>query len=137
MLRCAHSSLAVDDLDRAVAFYREAFGCELVFEDHGMTDLIEDVAGMPGLQCDLGMLSLPGSDQLLELIAFRNPAAAFDSRPPCGHVEFVVAGLDRACVEVERLGAERVGAVTAFPEGRSVYYREPSGSVFELSEPGL
>lgn len=130
---CDHTSLAVDDLDRAVDFYRAAFGCEVAFEDYGMADLIERVAGVSGLECDLAQLRLPHSQHLLELIAFRNPQVQRGGGPPSGHVAFLVADLDRALAEVERLGARRLGEVTVFPEGRSVYCREPSGSVFELS----
>lgn len=129
-----HSSLAVDDLDRALAFYRVAFGYELVFEDRGMTGLIERVAGLPGLECDLAQLRLPGSQHGLELIAFRNPCAVGRERPPTGHVAFQVVDLDRALKVVRELGAEQLGEVTVFPEGRSVYCREPAGSVFELCE---
>jgi catechol 2,3-dioxygenase-like lactoylglutathione lyase family enzyme len=129
-----HSSLAVAGFDRALDFYRAAFGYELVFEDRGMTDLIERVAGVPGLECDLAQLRLPGSEHILELIAFRAPPAEGSVRPPSGHVAFQVADLDHALAEVLRLGAEQLGEVTAFPEGRSVYCREPAGSVFELSE---
>ena len=132
-LRATHSSLAVDDLDRATAFYREAFGCEIVFQDRRMTDLIRSVTGIPEVECDLAILSLPGSEQLLELIAFRNPRAAWDSSPPAGHIEFAVADLDAAIAACEGLGAQLVGEVTVFPEGPSVYLREPGGSVFELT----
>lgn len=131
---CDHTSLAVGDLDRAIDFYRSAFGCEVVFEDRGMRDLIERVAGVPGLECDLAQLRLPQSQHLLELIAFRNPQAQWGGGPPSGHVAFLVADIDRALAEVELLGARLLGEVTVFPEGRSVYCREPSGSVFELSE---
>ena len=129
-----HSSLAVDDLDRSLAFYREAFGCEPVFEARDMRDLIERVVGQPGQGCDLAILRVPGAAQQLELIAFRDPAAAVAGRPPCGHVEFAVADLGRAVAAVERLGALPVGEVVDFPEGPSVYYREPGGSVVELTE---
>jgi catechol 2,3-dioxygenase-like lactoylglutathione lyase family enzyme len=131
---CTHSSLAVDDLDRSVAFYRDAFGCEPVFEARDMTDLIQSVAGVDGLHCDLAILRLPGGSHLLELIAFRNPSAPVRSEPPCGHVEFAVTDLVRSIASVEELGATAVGEVTVFPEGPSVYYREPGGSVFELTE---
>jgi glyoxylase I family protein len=129
-----HASLAVADVDLSVPFYCEAFGCEQVFEARGMTDLIQSVAGMPELRCDLAILRVPGSAQLLELIAFRNPGAEVESRPPCGHVEFAVADLERSLAAVERLGARPVGRVTSFPEGPSVYYSEPGGSVFELTQ---
>jgi len=129
-----HSSLAVEDTDTSVAFYREAFACELVFEARNLTDLIQSVAGVPELRCDLAIMRLPESSHLLELIAFRNPAAPVRSAPPAGHLEFAVANLERSIAAVEALGATPVGKVTSFPEGPSVYYREPGGSVFELTE---
>jgi catechol 2,3-dioxygenase-like lactoylglutathione lyase family enzyme len=131
---CTHSSLAVDDIDRSVAFYREAFACEPVFEARDMSELIQSVAGLPELRCDLAILRIPGTAHLLELIAFRSPAAPVRSEPPAGHIEFAVADLDRSIAAVEVLGATPVGKVTSFPEGPSVYYREPGGSVFELTE---
>jgi catechol 2,3-dioxygenase-like lactoylglutathione lyase family enzyme len=130
----SHSALAVVDLDRAVAFYCTAFGFEVCFEARGMTDLIACIAGVEGLGCDLAQLRHPDSPHVLELIAFRNPAADVEARPPVGHVAFQVADLDPALVAVGTLGAEQVGEVTRFPEGRSVYCREPGGSVFELAE---
>jgi catechol 2,3-dioxygenase-like lactoylglutathione lyase family enzyme len=133
-LRFTHCSLAVDDLDRAVDFYGQALGCEVAFREDGMTGLIADVVGIPGQTCDLAILSIPGSEVMLELIAFRNPKAPVAATPPAGHVEFAVGDLEESVAAVERLGARRVGDVTVFPEGPSVYYREPGGSVLELTE---
>ena len=131
---CTHSSLAVDDIDRSVAFYREAFACEPVFEARDMGELIQSVAGLPDLRCDLAILRVPGGSHLLELIAFRNPDAPVHSEPPGGHIEFAAANLERSIAAVEALGATALGNVTSFSEGPSVYYREPGGSVFELTE---
>jgi catechol 2,3-dioxygenase-like lactoylglutathione lyase family enzyme len=130
----SHSSLAVRDLDRAVAFYRDAFGFELVFEARALAGLIASIVGSPGLDCDLAQLRHSRSRHVLELIAFRSPEAAVDARPPVGHVAFTVADVDPALAAVSALGARPVGEVTRFPEGRSVYCREPGGSVFELSD---
>jgi catechol 2,3-dioxygenase-like lactoylglutathione lyase family enzyme len=131
-----HSSLAVDDLERSISFYAEAFGYDVTFAERGMTRLIEQIAGIPGLECDLAQLRLPGMEHLLELIAFRGPPAEAGppERPPAGHVAFRVADLEVALAGVEALGALRLGELTTSPDGRSVYCREPGGSVFELSE---
>jgi catechol 2,3-dioxygenase-like lactoylglutathione lyase family enzyme len=137
VLAWEHSSLAVLDLDRSVAFYECALGYEVVFTEREMTSMIEQIAGIPGLRCDLAQLRRPGSDHILELIAFRHPGADVASGlPPAGHVAFRVASFDRALAAVEELGATRLGEVTEFPDGRSVYCREPGGSIFELSEAG-
>jgi catechol 2,3-dioxygenase-like lactoylglutathione lyase family enzyme len=131
-----HSSLAVDDLERSIGFYREAFGYDVTFAERGMKRLIEQIAGIRGLECDLAQLRSPASEHVLELIAFRHPTAEIVSlgRPPAAHVAFRVTDIFRALGAVEVLGAEPLGEVTAFPDGRSVYCREPGGSVFELSE---
>ena len=76
-----------------------------------MSDQIADMAGIEGLTCDLAQLRSTLGDHVLELIAFRPPERG---TPP--------------------LGAARVGEITAFDEGRSVYCREPAGSFFEMEE---
>jgi catechol 2,3-dioxygenase-like lactoylglutathione lyase family enzyme len=137
--RLLHVSLAVRDLERSVAFYRAVVGAEPVFEARGMTDLIRATTGLPGIASDLVQLRLPDSDVRLELIAFRDvPPGREDDAPVRaghGHVCFGVAALDAALVDAERHGAERVGEVVDYPDGRSVYLREPGGSVLELEEP--
>jgi len=107
--------------------------------DRGMTGFIERVTGLPGLRCDLALMRVPDSTCRFELIAFAGvPPGRSDDAPVRvghGHVCFVVHDLDVALARVERLGATRLGVVTRFPEGRSVYVREPGGSVLELDEP--
>jgi len=136
--RLAHASLAVDDLDRAIAFYRAAFDAEALLVDHGMTELIARTVGVAGAGADLAQLRLPGTEQTIELIAFRGvPAGREDDAPTRvghGHVCFEVDDLDAALAHVEALGAAAIGEVVRFPEGRAVYVREPAGSVFELEE---
>ena len=135
-----HTSLAVSDLDAAIAFYRAAFGYELNFEEKGMSDQIARMAGIEGLTCDLAQLRSDLGDHVLELIAFHRsdgespPLRDAPLRPGAAHIAFAVEDLDAALDAVETLGAVRVGDVTEFDEGRSVYCREPSGSFFEMEE---
>ena len=136
-----HTSLAVRDLDVATAFYRDAFGCELLFRERGMSRQIASMTGIDGLTCDLAQLRCARSEQVLELIAFRPPPPAgalppqsAPLRPGAAHVAFAVEDLDAALASVEALGAARLGRITEFSEGRSVYCREPAGSFFEMEE---
>ena len=91
-VRWAHTSLAVDDLDTALRFYREAFGFDLRFEERGMTDQIRGMTGIAEVTCDLAQLSSPISSHVLELIAFRGVPAARASWAPTAagraHVAF-------------------------------------------------
>lgn len=132
-----HTSLTVHNLDRAIAFYQAAFGYELLFRDHH-ADKIARLAGLPGLRCDLAQMRSPLSGHVLEFIAFSDVPPGRDdhapTRPGGAHLAFQVRDLDRALEEVRRHGAELIGDITHFDEGRCVYCREPSGTFFELEE---
>lgn len=131
-----HTSLAVADIDRAVAFYRAAFGYEVLFEERGMAAQIASMTGVPGLVCDLVQLRSPISGHVLELIAFKGQGTGGPKplQPGMAHVAFYVDDLQETLAKVERLGAVRLGDITQFDEGRSVYVREPAGSFLELEE---
>lgn len=135
-----HSSLSVTDVDRAAAFYGQAFGFETVFEARDMTREIADITGIRDLRCDLVQMRAPVGDHVLELIAFTGeavpPAGAPEApvRPGAGHICFVVDDLEAALARAQRLGARLLGRVTAFEEGRAAYLIEPAGSVFELEQ---
>jgi predicted enzyme related to lactoylglutathione lyase len=51
-----------------------------------------------------------------------------------GHISFIVDDLEKAMGLVKQYGAEILGDVTEFSEGKSVYCREPAGSFIELEE---
>jgi predicted enzyme related to lactoylglutathione lyase len=136
--RWHHTSLAVTDIDQAVAFYQAAFGYEVLLLEREMTDRIQRIVGLAGLRCDLAQLRSPLSGHVLELIAFHDVPAGKETHGPtragAAHVAFQVQDLDRALREVQRHGAALIGEITRFPEGRCAYCREPSGTVFELQE---
>lgn len=139
-----HSALAVADLESATRFYTAAFGYEVIFENPGITDLIVGMVGIPGLECDLVQLQHPTTRHVLELLEFRNVAPGMEdrgpTRPGSGHIAFFVDDLDLSLERVLKMGAELLGEIThwpagpGWPEGRSVYCKDPSGTVFELSE---
>lgn len=133
-----HTCLAVSDLDRAVSFYQSAFGYEVVLENRGIRELIQQLVGLAGIRADLVQLRSPASGHILELIAFQGvPPGREDhgpTRPGAAHVAFRVKNIDFALEEVQKLGATLIGELTTFPQGRVAYCREPAGSVFELSE---
>lgn len=131
-----HTSLAVGDLDRAIDFYRRAFGYDVRFVERGMAEQIARMTGIPGLTCDLAQLGSPVCGHVLELIAFKGAEAGEPKplRPGAAHVCFHVDDLEAALATVENLGAVRLGEITQFDEGRSVYCREPAGSFFELEQ---
>lgn len=138
--RWHHTSLAVTDIDLAVAFYRDAFGFEVLFKERGMAAQIASMTGVPDLVCDLVQMRSVLSEQVLEFIAFRKidgsqlDADSLPIRPGAAHIAFYVESLEEALRRVEALGAVPLGAVTTFSDGRSVYCRAPGGSFFEIEE---
>jgi catechol 2,3-dioxygenase-like lactoylglutathione lyase family enzyme len=137
-VRLDHLSLAVSDLEAAIAFFREGFGFAPHFIEHGMTDQIASMLGLPGAGCDIAQLTGGGADTKLELIAFRHErvgrAPSHPMTPGMGHValkaEAFEATLERLC----ELGARPLGAVTQFEDGKAVYLSTPFGAFVELQE---
>ncbi|MGE0004130.1 MAG: VOC family protein [Parvibaculaceae bacterium] len=134
-----HSSLAVDDMDSAAGFFRDAFGFEEIFSERRMAGQIESITGSPGMRCDLIQLRLPAGRHVLELIAFTPaggtlPPDALPVRPGASHVAFAVADLAAARRAVEALGAVVLGRLTTFDDGPAIYCRVPGGAFIELAE---
>jgi glyoxylase I family protein len=136
-----HVGLSVSNLERAIEFYRDGLGLELVgldtFEPGKEGGKYEAILGLKGAT---GRVALLKSGQLqIELFAFLSPPPKRSDprRPVCDH------GLTHFCIEVGEIEVEyeRLKAVGAtfhcppltFP-GRAVvtYGRDPDGNVFEL-----
>jgi glyoxylase I family protein len=133
-----HTGLAVSDLSKALNFYREAFDFEPVFEALDMSDLIQGITGVVGLRADLVQCKSKISEQVLELIEFRNIPEVFDSMLPImpgrAHTAFLVPELETAIEELERQGGRLLGAITSFEEGRAAYCADGAGNALELEE---
>ncbi len=136
--RWHHAGFAVDDLDAAIAFHRASFGFEVAFEVRGLTDLIRQVTGVPGLSVDIAQLADPNGDTVFELLCFHDVPADVDPalpvRPGMAHAAFSVEDLDAALAAVVAEGGSLMGSITTFAEGRGVYCRTGVGTVVELLE---
>lgn len=132
-----HSSLAVDDLAAAIAFFQGVFGFEVRFREDRIAGQIAAIAGVPGLTCDLAQLGHPASGHVLELIAFHGAPTGDDRpfRPGAAHVAFVVDDLEATLADCQRHGGVMLGAVTDFSDCRAAYCRAPGGAFLELEEP--
>ncbi len=133
-----HTGLSVENLNQALAFYQDSFGFEPVFEAMDMSDLIENLTGVKGLRADLVQCKSTISNQVLELIKFRNIPDSFDEllpiRPGRMHNAFLVPDLEHAIDAVVARGGRLFGAITEFSEGRAAYLTDGSGNAIELEE---
>jgi predicted enzyme related to lactoylglutathione lyase len=130
-----HSAIAVTDVDKAVEFYSKVFGFELKLEIRD-SELIEPMAGLPGLRCDIVELKAPYSDHPLEFVAFRNvPEGKEDhapTKPGMAHIALRVLDLDKALEQIRELGGEVVGEVVTFDQVIGAYVKDPTGTYIEV-----
>lgn len=133
-----HTGLAVSNLDKALDYYRETLGFEVVFEARGLTDLISSVTGVPGLGADLAQCKSPVSDQILELLQFTNIPKTFNHLAPIlpgrAHTAHLVEDLEKSLHALQAAGGVLLGQITEFSEGRSIYCADTTGNVVELEE---
>ena len=115
-----------------MAFYGAAFGYTLALPPTDLGTAFAQMTGVPGARARLAQLQASGGGPALELIA--SPQVPAPAAVPPAHVAFAVADLDAALAAACAAGAEMLGEVVRFAEGRSAYCREPGGSVFELEE---
>lgn len=128
-MRIAHvleTSLYVDDLDAAEAFYTRVLGLEAFAREHGRHVFF---------RCGHGVFLLFNPAKTLE---------SGDDVPPHGatgpgHVAFAIARADLPAWR-ERLRQHGVPVekeITWPNGGRSLYFRDPAGNSVELATPGV
>jgi catechol 2,3-dioxygenase-like lactoylglutathione lyase family enzyme len=128
-------------LDKALAFYRDVLGFDVVMEGGWKTGSAEAdrIIGLGDTAAKFTMLSK--GDSRIELFEYSSPAPkqADPTRRVCDH------GYTHICLEVEDIDSEyerlQAGGMTfhapppeAFGIMRAIYGRDPDGNVIELLE---
>lgn len=133
-----HVALGVDDLERAVKFYTEGFGFEVVqTSSFDKVELVDKAIGLKDAKADMAMLK--GPNAYIEIWQYENPAPEDKRQRPCDHgyphFAFQVDDID---AEYERLlqhGMTFAGEVVHFSEeSAAIYGKDPFGNVIELYE---
>lgn len=134
-----HVGVHVHDLDRMMAFYRDAFGFELVGEAFEWRDepVLDRLVDVPGSAARGAMLR--AGSCYLEMFEFKAPAGTTEPRNPQdkGYTHFCVDATDIEA-EVERLKTLGMtfgaGAPIDMGHVKSVYGRDPEGNVIEVQQ---
>ena len=144
MTTLAHTGFTVRDLDRALAFYRDVLGMEVVFEQEKRGGYLAEIVGYPDAHVRMAHLQFPGGGHRVELFEYLHPTPQGDPGEPRD------VGITHVCLAVDDIGAlfERVVAAGASPlsqpvpvdtganaGGRGVYVRDPDGVLLELFQP--
>jgi catechol 2,3-dioxygenase-like lactoylglutathione lyase family enzyme len=137
-----HVSFEVSDMERALRFYGEGFGFQLLNDRTISGRTSEIVTGLPG--AELRVVHLRGHGMGLELIHYNSPIGAPRAPRLCdtgsAHLCFLVDDID---VEMERLvglGARFLSEAMTVEGGpnagnRYVYFLDPDGIPIEFSQP--
>jgi catechol 2,3-dioxygenase-like lactoylglutathione lyase family enzyme len=134
---------AVGDLDKAVAFYRDAIGFENGVPRPFPNPGVPALTNAPGVQLRLAIFKIPGAAFGWELTDFtgldRKPAQPRPTDPGAAEIIVRVRNLDPVFAAIEKTGApilSRSGAPvnidTAKATLRSVLVRDPDGYLVEV-----
>jgi catechol 2,3-dioxygenase-like lactoylglutathione lyase family enzyme len=144
-----HTGFSVVDIDRSIAFYRDALGLTLRHRQIQDNVYTAHLVGIPGARLSVAQFTLPGgsmtgSGHILELIEYERPRGGAiepaNNRIGAAHLAFEVDDLDALRARLEAAGAtflsetqEITGGINR--GGRAVYLRDPDGITLELIEP--
>jgi catechol 2,3-dioxygenase-like lactoylglutathione lyase family enzyme len=143
-----HTGLTVSDLDRSIAFYRDALGLELVNQWDSAQPYLRRIVGFADAELRIALLRVPGvaaaSGHHIELLEYRAPRGTRGDARTCNpgnvHVSFVVDDLDRVYGELSARGVRFKSPPVAIDHGRNrgakaVYLLDPDDITLELVQP--
>lgn len=139
-----HSGLTVADMERALAFWRDGLGMEVVSDQEARDGYFGAIVGEPGARCHVVQLAFPDGGHRIELFEFLHVPRERPAAPPrrvvdvgFAHVCVACADLDALLVRLERGGGQRMSDPVEVTAGvnrgaRALYVRDPDGHVLEL-----
>jgi lactoylglutathione lyase len=144
-----HFSFTVSDIERAIAWYRDVLGLELVHRQRGDNAYTRTLVGMPEAVIEAAQFRIPGveprsSTHMLELVQYVAPSSQAvplaTNNVGIAHLAFVVADIDAEYERLRAHGVSFVSAPVAISEGANAggaacYFRDPDGITLELLEP--
>jgi catechol 2,3-dioxygenase-like lactoylglutathione lyase family enzyme len=140
-LRLDHTSIVVDDLDAAIAFF-----AELGMEEEGRARIegpvVDRVNALEGISVDIAMLRTSDGLGKLELTKFHAPAVIDpEPRNALGNtlglrsIMFAVDDIDAAVAGLRKHGGELIGELAQFEQSyRLCYMRGPAGIIVALAQ---
>lgn len=136
----SHTGVQVSDIERSIAFY-ESLGLELGARWVNGEEYVRRVVGYPEVTLQVAVLTVPGSDVVLELLEYRGVDGetidAATGNPATGHFCILVGDLEAMYEELRDAGVEFLSppqTPNSGPNegGRVVYLKDPDGFRVEL-----
>jgi predicted enzyme related to lactoylglutathione lyase len=133
-IKLAQCFIAVDDFDKAIAFYRDALGLE-VRNDVGYEGMRWVTVGSPA-QPDVEIVLEPPLADPNAPSADREAMAEMLAKGQLRGVNFVTDDCDAAFERISSAGGEVLQEPMDMPYGvRDCAFRDPSGNMLRFSEP--
>lgn len=135
-----HTGLTVSDLDRALRFYRDVLGLEVVMQQEKEGGYLAAITGYPGAHVRMAHLVTAGGERL-ELFEYVEPRGRGRPLEPSTigitHVCLVVDDIHEAYHRLVAAGAEPFSEPIEIDTGANagaygLYVRDPDGIVLEL-----
>jgi catechol 2,3-dioxygenase-like lactoylglutathione lyase family enzyme len=143
VLNTNHTSFTVSNLERTVAFFRDALRFEVVSQAPRDPKIISQVTGIEGAQVMIAYVRGPG--HYLELIEYLGPENRNRYVPrPCdvgfAHVAFDVDDIDAAIAAAGRYAIQPISDPATIDRGpnaggKVAYLRDPDGITIEFIQP--
>ncbi|HEX7034176.1 MAG TPA: VOC family protein [Pseudomonadales bacterium] len=139
-----HVAVSVPDLDRALGFYRDALGFEVVQQTRWNRDnpAADRAIGLARTAARMAMLKAPNA--FVELWEYEHPTPENRVSRPCDfgypHFALQVQDIEQEYRRLKELGMTFVGEPVDFGRSSAIYGRDPFGNVIELYEirdPGI
>ena len=133
-----HVAIGVNDFDKALKFYTEGLGFEIVQRGDFDNDAAANQAiGLDAIKAKMAMLKT--TNAFIELWQYSNPSPEDLRSRPCDYgYPHLALQVDNIQEEYDRLkthGMEFVGDIVHFGDDASaIYGRDPCGNIIELYE---
>jgi catechol 2,3-dioxygenase-like lactoylglutathione lyase family enzyme len=143
LLTTHHFNYTVADMDRALGFYRDILGLEVLNDWVSDAGYLGEITGFSGVKLRLAFVRLPGTDAKLELIQYLEPAGAARELPTnvpgACHLCFDVPDIHEAYRELSAAGVRFKSApveITSVANRGAwgVYLTDPDGITLELRQ---
>jgi len=143
ILGTMHTGITVSDIDRSLAFYRDALGFEVTEkEPRYTTPTFQKFVGVPNAEFEVAYAKAPG--HAIEILGYVKPDDRLRHSPlracdaGCMHLAFAVRNMDALLQRLKDHGAE-VAEPQEITEGmykgtRGIYVRDPDGIILEIAE---
>ena len=140
ILATNHTSFTVSDLDRTVAYFRDALGFEVTSKAPRDPKKVSEITGIEGAQVMIAYVR--GAGHSIELIEYLGPSDRTSVRPrPCdvgfAHLAYDVDDIDAAIDRSAEHGVFPIGLVTVIDQGpnrggKVAYLRDSDGITIEF-----